>query len=147
MPPARRTDAEAEAILGRYRKQYHEAPLGSWCSCLDYSLGVGFDGTGLSGSRIEFRPDGTGSYESGGLFGGEPRTEFHWSNSGANQVAIVVDGEVLEAGEEPERVAYHFFMLEGCSLVFLTEGGGGVGEEWFWRVTGPLVRVGDEQNT
>ena len=145
MPPACRTDADAQAILSRYRTRYRDAPLGEWRACLDYSVGMGFDGTGLFGSRIEFRPDGTGSYESWGLFSGKPKTEFHWSNVGPCRVSILVDGEELQDGEGPDEVAYEFYMLEGCSAVFMAEAGRALGgEEWFWQFPSPFVRVGDE---
>lgn len=142
MPAVRRTDAEAQAILSRYQEQYRDAPLGHWCSCLDPHLGIGFDGTGLFGSRVEFRPDGTGSFESWGLFSAQPATEFRWSKVGPYRVSILVVGEELEEGEGPDEVAYEFYMLEGSSAVFMAEDRRMGGEEWFWRFPGAFVRAG-----
>lgn len=139
MPVRQRTDAQAQAAVASFREHYRTAPLGRWRSHLVHDKGLGFDGTGLFGSAIEFRPDGTGCYESWGMFSGEPKTEFCWSNVGPSRVALIVAGE---DDEVPEEVAYDFYVPEKCDDVLMFERIDGMDtRSMFWRVTGPLVRT------
>lgn len=145
MAPTPRTDFEAVEACRRYREQYAHAPLGQWRSHLDYRHGPGFDGIGVFGSFIQFRPDGTGVYENYGLFSGEPRTTFRWKNRGPCQIALWVKGELeTQDADDPMEVEYDFYILEGEREVLLAERGEVFGEfVWFWLVTGPLMRTGE----
>ena len=146
-PPAalgRTTDERPEVSdrvlleLASLRDACCVAPLGRWRTTLDDQIGWGFDGTGLYGSAIEFRPDGTDLFESWCALQGRETVMFRWSSVGPFCVSIAND-QLDDL--EPEIVPYEFYVAESGWEVCLrqTDHVGGVG---FWFVYGPLVRVG-----
>jgi hypothetical protein len=132
-------DPESLKIIANYRERFRDGPLGIWRSSLDQLIGLGFDGTGLYGHTIEFRPDGTGTLASWGWHG-EQQTAFHWKPSGPCEVAIdaVIEDVERSAEDEPDIVKFDFFVESSSRQVFLAQAGNPLE---FWCVMGPLVRV------
>ena len=133
---------ELEAELERHRRSYRDGPVGVWLSFLDRDLGTGFDGAGLFGSRVEFRPDGTGELHSWG-FRTDERLTFRWRASGPCQIAILLDEEDPEpAGPDREveesLVSYEFFTDPEFGVVLMREAPQLAGSDSFWMVPGPV---------
>ena len=155
-PIADRPEAEAEAVgprddeesrrrVDELRRRYRDGPVGLWRSALDHRLGWGFDGTGLLGNTIEFRPDGTGTLDPWGYQGkGDPET-FRWVATGTCGVNIKADGRPGEPpgddDDEEELVRYDFYLEFGCRDAFLYQSNSAPGEGRFWWGVGPLVEV------
>jgi hypothetical protein len=132
-------DPESQKIIAHFRQRFRDGPLGIWRYSLDERIGLGFEGTGLYGNTIEFRPDGTGVLASWG-WQSEEQTAFHWKPSGPCEVVIDVVSNDTEssAKDEPDVVRFDFFVVDASRQVFLSQAGD---PDKFWRATGPLVRV------
>jgi hypothetical protein len=132
-------DPESQKIIAIYRERFRDGPLGTWRSSLDQLIGLGFDGTGLYGHTLEFRPDGTGTLASWG-WQGEQQTTFRWKSSGPCEVAIdeVIEDVERSPEDEPDIVKFDFFVDSSSRQVFLAQSGN---PDKFWCVMRPLVRV------
>jgi hypothetical protein len=134
-----RLDAELE----RHRQLFRDGPVGAWVAVHDGALGIGFDGTGLFGARIEFRLDGSGALHSWG-FRGEERDTFRWRPVGPFEIEVrLVDGEPQRDGDrddggDPERLRYEFAADPGSGSVIMREPSCSAGPDRFWSIPGPV---------
>jgi len=132
-------DPESQKIIAIYRERFRDGPLGIWRSSLDQRIGLGFDGTGLYGNTIEFRPDGTGTLASWG-WRGEEQTAFHWKPTGPCEVVIDAVKEDVESGAEDlsDIVKFDFFVVDDSRQVYLSQLGN---PDAFWWAAAPLIRL------
>ena len=151
-PPAQtdgeqRKCARLDAELEQYRSVYRDGPVGVWRSCHDLNIGIGFDGTGLSGDRIEFRADGTGDHQSWGVMCPDDHLTFRWTSTGPCRIEIVVldelplsegEGEGDSAEEEWRvEVVYEFFAVPELGTILMRDASPSA-QDSFWMVQCPV---------
>jgi hypothetical protein len=132
---------ELERKIEDYRQRFRGGPVGTWSEFHDRAIGIGFDGTGLFGGRVEFSRDGTGTYESWGVYSGG-RIDFRWRPTAPWQIEITIhtiDGSPAGDPDDdpPALVSYDFFADETSGVVLMREAPTRDGEA-FWMTTGPL---------
>jgi transglutaminase-like putative cysteine protease len=124
--------AEAERKLEEYRQRFRRAPVGEWTT----ARGT-FDS--LSGERLVFAQDGTGTLGRDGAPSDATKTAFEWREKAPLVIEMRYAADADEDEEEWDAVAYDFKLIEhdaGTEVVIYE-----VGQEGFWDVLAPLRLV------
>ncbi|MEO7714892.1 MAG: hypothetical protein ABIY70_01710 [Capsulimonas sp.] len=99
---------EDEMDVFHSRQRFHNGPIGHWSSASG-TFGI------VMSDTWEFRPDGTGTYNEYGPFGGSRgETQFDWKSTGDCQIACKITSIVWTEDDETEKEADEEETISDC---------------------------------